>query len=288
MSKIAIFTPVNKRGAFIKALFVKLQQQTNNNFSWYVMENGSLESGWLKNESISSKSAFRIKYYNLHTIGKPYAFNTFLSVIDEPWFLTVDSDDFLEHTFIETRLKLIDRHAHTTDIFCCPRYNKYGLPIGRPLPEDDLVLDNVLNQPNRGDFSCLISSSFCSSYRNIIFPGEYFISELNFYLWLTAHNARVKFLTLPGYISGGYLNDGVTANVVSTLRACPRSTAFTYVTASQSRYLSSINRTRYRINLWRFTNNIDFLPAHYRPWAIDPLLRLFFKILSILSRFKKL
>ena len=277
MNNIAIFTPVSKRSDLIRRLYLNLHLQSDHNFTWYVIENGSNDSQWLADVHKYTKPGFDIRYSNQSTLGKPAAFNVFLSILEEQWFLTLDSDDQLTNDFIETRLRLINVHGADFDIFCTPRYDQDGKLIGKRLPETATRLNKVLNQPNRGDFSCLLRSSFCKAFRQSLFPHETFISELNFYLWLSEKQARVKYQNLPGYIAS-YRSDGLSSSLVRTLRSCPRSTALTYVTASQSPCLSRINKLRYRINLWRYIEDDYVIPSHFQPWAIDRLLRHMFKL----------
>ena len=100
--KITIFTPTYNRAYIIENLYNSLKRQTNKNFEWLVVDDGSTDNTEeLFNKWMSEENDFPIRYYKKENGGKCRAINTALDLAKGKLFFTVDSDDYLTDDAVE-------------------------------------------------------------------------------------------------------------------------------------------------------------------------------------------
>ena len=93
---ITVLTPSYNRAHLLPELFRSLCRQTDKLFDWLIIDDGStddteaLVNGW-----ISSPQPFRIRYLRQKNGGKNRAVNDGVRLIDTPFTMIVDSDDYL-------------------------------------------------------------------------------------------------------------------------------------------------------------------------------------------------
>ena len=104
--KITVFTPTFNRGYIIEQLYKSLRQQTNSNFEWLIVDDGSTDNTeelvrcWKK-----QNNHFEINYYKKCNGGKPRAINYGMQKAKGKYFFIVDSDDILLPNAIEKMFK---------------------------------------------------------------------------------------------------------------------------------------------------------------------------------------
>ncbi len=99
--KLTIFTPVYNRADLIDRLYESLSCQTNHNFIWLIVDDGSTDNLQQKVERLNKDSNFEIRYYYQKNQGKHVAHNTGVEKCDTELFFCVDSDDFLTEDAVE-------------------------------------------------------------------------------------------------------------------------------------------------------------------------------------------
>lgn len=93
---ITILTPTYNRSREIVNLFESLKMQTNKNFEWVIVDDGSNDDTDLVLNSIkNNESDFEIKIHRQDNGGKHRAINTGLNLVKGEWTFIVDSDDIL-------------------------------------------------------------------------------------------------------------------------------------------------------------------------------------------------
>lgn len=102
MAFITIFTPTYNRYSLIDNLYQSLLKQTQKNFEWLVVDDGSID-GTEKYFSgiLSKKQPFPIRYIRQENGGKHRAINRGVKVAKGDLFFIVDSDDTLLSNAIE-------------------------------------------------------------------------------------------------------------------------------------------------------------------------------------------
>lgn len=104
--KLTIFTPTYNRGYIINKLYQSLKRQTNFDFEWLVVDDGSTDNTeelfqqWIKEEN-----NFPVRYYKKENGGKCHAINYALDLAAGELFFTVDSDDYLTDDAVEKILQ---------------------------------------------------------------------------------------------------------------------------------------------------------------------------------------
>lgn len=100
--KITVFTPTYNRSRIIERLYKSLRRQTNMDFEWLIVDDGSSDN---TEEVIQSWQAenntFPIRYYKKENGGKCSAINMGLELAQGELFFTVDSDDYLTDDALE-------------------------------------------------------------------------------------------------------------------------------------------------------------------------------------------
>lgn len=99
---ITVFTPTYNRAYIIDKLYKSLLKQTDKNFEWLVVDDGSTD-GTEKyfSEIIENENPFGIVYVKQPNGGKHRAINRGLKLAKGELFFIVDSDDYLTNDAIE-------------------------------------------------------------------------------------------------------------------------------------------------------------------------------------------
>lgn len=94
--KFTIFTPTYNRAYILPRLYESLKEQTNKNFEWLIVDDGSTdETAKLVKKWKREENGFQIKYYFKENGGKPRAINFGIQFAHEKFFFMIDSDDYL-------------------------------------------------------------------------------------------------------------------------------------------------------------------------------------------------
>jgi len=102
MPFITVFTPTYNRKDLIDRLYQSLLQQTQKNFEWLIVDDGSSDGteNYFAN-LLSAKSPFQIRYIKQDNGGKHRAINNGVNNALGKLFFIVDSDDYLTPDAIE-------------------------------------------------------------------------------------------------------------------------------------------------------------------------------------------
>ncbi len=96
-----IFTPIYNRKHTIHRVWESLKNQTNKNFEWILIDNGSEDNVLPLLEEYKSKADFTVKIYKQENKGKYIAFNRVLDLAKGELLFPADSDDTFEPNLIE-------------------------------------------------------------------------------------------------------------------------------------------------------------------------------------------
>lgn len=103
---VTIFTPTYNRAYIIENLYRSLQRQTNKDFEWLIVDDGSTDN----TEAVIKRwqhecTDFPIRYYKKENGGKCRAMNYGVDLAEGSLFFNVDSDDYLTDDAIEKVIK---------------------------------------------------------------------------------------------------------------------------------------------------------------------------------------
>lgn len=102
---ITVFTPTYNRGYTLDNLFNSLLVQTNKNFEWLIVDDGSTDNTENIVNGFREVSTFKIRYIKKKNGGKHTAINCGVDLADGFLFFIVDSDDQLTKDAIEKLYK---------------------------------------------------------------------------------------------------------------------------------------------------------------------------------------
>lgn len=100
---VTVFTPVYNRAYIINDLYQSLQRQTNKEFEWIIIDDGSqdniieLVNKWIERDH----NEFAIRFYSVDNGGKHRAINKAVKIAQGDAFFIVDSDDYITDDAIE-------------------------------------------------------------------------------------------------------------------------------------------------------------------------------------------
>ncbi|MDE7248139.1 MAG: glycosyltransferase family 2 protein, partial [Lachnospiraceae bacterium] len=95
MSTVTIITPTYNRADFLPKLYDSLLRQTNPDFDWLVVDDGSDDgtSGLIR--QYMQEKRIRISYEKQQNAGKHTALNRGIAMTESELTFIVDSDDYL-------------------------------------------------------------------------------------------------------------------------------------------------------------------------------------------------
>ncbi|WP_404354090.1 glycosyltransferase family A protein [Exiguobacterium aurantiacum] len=108
MIDITILTPTYNRADTLKRLYESLLVQSQHNFQWLIVDDGSTDSTRDLISDLMNKKAIDINYVYQENGGKARALNTGFRSVETKVFAVVDSDDYLKSNAIETINKYLN------------------------------------------------------------------------------------------------------------------------------------------------------------------------------------
>lgn len=223
MINLTIFTPTYNRKQILQRCYAKLCDQTNKEFIWLIVDDGSTDNTNNEVEKWQKEDKIKIEYIKQQNGGKYKAVNTAVKNCKTELFAFCDSDDYYLPTTVEKLLNIWDKIKSDNKIsgIVARRGTQDGVAIGKKL--------NIANQ--KINFDTLVKKykfygDTCRMYRTdilkkVLYPelDEKFIPE-NVMLSQIDQNYDIYFINEPFSISE-YLEDGYTKNYMKLLNKNP-------------------------------------------------------------------
>ena len=215
--KLTIFTPVYNRSDKIGNLYESLVNQSNHDFVWLIVNDGSTDAiDYVINSFIEEKRV-DIKYYSQENQGKHVAHNFGVAHCETEYFACVDSDDILLPSAIDEILLFINSNDETLNLksICgIVSYRGYDSnnKIGNyPSSIEPTSLSELYSHKGMtGDTFLIFKTDIIKEYPFPVFKGERFLRESVSYDLI---DKKYKYLVLNKilYICK-YYEDGLTRN----------------------------------------------------------------------------
>jgi len=216
LKTLAIVTPTYNRANLITNAYQSLEKQTNKDFVWYVVDDGSTDNTVQVMDEIIKKSTFEIKYEKKSNGGKHTALNKAMEIVKEEIVLILDSDDMLTENAADTVIKDYEEIKNDNSI-CGLGYLKSDFNykvVGKQYTENGVVdsfTNQRLNKKTIGDKCEVFKTEILKKYPFPVFKGENFVSEATVWCKMSL-DYKMKFynkiIYLCDYQQGG-LSDGV-------------------------------------------------------------------------------
>lgn len=224
MEKLTIFTPTYNRAYILNQCYQSLKRQTNKNFIWLVIDDGSedhtrsLVEGWMQEHC-----DFKIDYIYKENGGMHTAHNIAYENSTTELTMCIDSDDYLADDAVEIILNQWNEFAN----------EKYAGMVGLDSYTDGTIVG--MNFPQK-----LKSSKFQNIHRNYKGDKKYIYRTAvfnNYPPYPVFENEKFTPLSLKYYLMDDkyelllinkvlcyveYLQDGSSKNIIESYRKNPR------------------------------------------------------------------
>lgn len=179
MKPITVFTPTYNRADLLPRCYASMVCQTNKDFIWLVIDDGSTDStkelveGWIR-----GTNEIEIQYYYKENGGLHTAYNEAIARIKTPLCVCIDSDDWMPSDAIE---KILDFWARNGSEYVAGIVGLDFTPddkvIGDPLPAQRTVniIDLLVGKYPivNGDRTNVVRTELYKKYAPMkVFPGE--------------------------------------------------------------------------------------------------------------------
>lgn len=222
MKKITIFTSTYNRAKLLKNAYNSLKNQSNKNFIWMIIDDGSTDSTEKIVEEFITENIIDVEYYKKDNGGKHSAYNEMLKYLKTEYVLiSLDSDDTLLPNAIEILENKINYIKENNCGIVTPRFinngkkmtKKYKSLIGKQISLKDALINNKLDI----ETELLFKSDYLKKFKFPIIKGEKFFTEAYIY-----YQMDEKMLWCKETISiDTYQSDGLTKNMMKNFKENP-------------------------------------------------------------------
>jgi len=160
MKKLTIFTPTYNRAGLLPKLYDSLKKQTNKDFIWLIVDDGSKDNTKELVEGFKKENIIEIDYHYKENGGKNTAMDYSHEVCTTDYIACVDSDDLVTEDCVEKLLNII------------PISDNYENCVGLLLPKKIINAKNVNYEWNVKDGELIYFSELYGEYG---YEGETFL-----------------------------------------------------------------------------------------------------------------
>lgn len=252
---ITIFTPTYNRAYTLPKLFESLQSQNSNNFEWLIVDDGSSDGTQELVEDFTTKADFKITYIYQENQGKHVAINTALKNINTQYFVTVDSDDFLEDDAIQTifiKLPLID--SENIIALASPiKILNHNTTTNKITTETVATsYEMIYRYKIHGEVTLIFKTELAKRFEYPSFSKEKFMLES---IVFNRMDKMYRFLYIPeSIVNAEYIPDGLTAQGKKKLIDNPKGAALAYKEKMNNFKIPLENRQMFAKNYWDYEN----------------------------------
>lgn len=214
--KLTILTPTYNRGYILDRLYMSLLNQTDNDFEWLIVDDGSTDDTLNIVESFKKDNKLKIRYIRQENGGKHRALNTGIREIESDLIFIVDSDDYLLPEAVYEISRIHQEFGYDKSICgysflrCFPNLNINGSKFKTSPYISDYVSCRI-NEGVDGDKAEVYKTSVLKKYPFLEVPNENFLFED--YVWIQMANSyKTVHVNISIYV-GDYLEDGLTKNI---------------------------------------------------------------------------
>lgn len=258
---MTILTPTYNRATTILNLYNSLENQTNSEFEWLIIDDGSTDDTDSLISELAKKTELDIRIIKKENGGKHSALNIGFKEAKHEWVFVVDSDDTLTRDSVEVISKIISYLPPDYNSICILRIYEDGGVIGDEFPDGMQTHHDRVYMNVKGDKADIFRKQVVVGFEFPEYQNENFMAESPLYTWLGA-NGKTKFVNFKGYVCK-YLEGGLSDQSIKNRYRCINSTLFVY----KDQYVTYDSRTlnaRAAINWWRFKLSRKHLTLDYR------------------------
>lgn len=218
MKTITVVTPTYNRANELEKAFNSLKEQTEKDFEWLVIDDGSTDNTEDVIKDFKKETNFDISYYKQDNQGKHIALNIAFKKVKTELLMILDSDDCLTRTAIEEILLIHNKYKDDDKVVAYVfQKGKLNAPTERitQVFKKEEFIDNyntyIINKEIKGDKEEVFKTKILKNYSYPQYLGEKFVGEG--VLWSKiSHNYDMvfcnKIIYLCEYLDGGLTKSG--------------------------------------------------------------------------------
>lgn len=237
---ITLFTPSYNRCSNLKKLYESLCKQTDKNFIWYIIDDGSNDNTAEYVDKIKKENIIEIMFQSKNNEGKHSTFNILFDTCKTDYFMCVDSDDYLLDNAVEIiNDKLLSYFENDIWGIVGPRVKENGNLYSNWMLNNNFKMKfcNLYSKYKYvGDTYIIIDVKKVKDYRFPIYNNEKLVPENVLYDFLD-EKYFVKTSNYCFYI-GEYKEDGYTKNGVKLLNNSPNGVCCSNISTFNNKYNS--------------------------------------------------
>ena len=210
---ITVLTPTYNRKYIIKKAYDSLVAQTNKDFEWLVIDDGSTDNTKELIDEFISENKVKIRYFHKKNGGKHTALNFGTNKAKGELILILDSDDYLSEDAIELVNKYWDKYKDNEKICGMTFLRKLKNPFYKEKLFSECISNVIDFKYNNGilaDMCEVMRTDILKKYPYPVFENEKFLSEVI----VTGEIAKkydTAYIPIEIYYTE-YLEDGLSLN----------------------------------------------------------------------------
>lgn len=230
MATLTVFTPLYNRKTTLKRTYESLCRQTNKDFIWLIIDDGSTDNPYEEIEKwLEKDNGFEIKYIFKENGGMHTAHNTAYENIDTELNVCIDSDDYMPDNAVELILDCWKENKDKgySGIIALDYGDSTKAVIGKELPKDkdSTTLMGYYNNGGSGDKKLIYRTDIIKSTPPYpVFENEKYVA-LAYKYHIIDEKYELKILNECVCIVD-YQADGSTANMLNQYIKNPKGFAF--------------------------------------------------------------
>lgn len=212
---LTILTSTYNRGGELMKLYRSLLKQTNYQFQWLVIDDGSTDGTEQKLKSVlDSQVPFTITYVRKNNGGKHTAINYSHKHIMGKYLVIIDSDDYLSTNAVDTVMKEWNLYSKDNDIVGITfQMGSVNGKVFDPLIKGEYISDfaTEMNRGLRGDHCETVRTDYFKDFMFPVFRNERFVAEAAMWYLITKHHKVVysdKIICYSKYLENGLTSKG--------------------------------------------------------------------------------
>jgi len=219
---VTVVTPTYNREEYLPSLFESLKLQSNHNFDWLIIDDGSTDNTESVVNSFKDDAPFPIEYIKKENGGKHTALNLAFKTVNARYTFIVDSDD----TLTADAIQLIYDNDQTimennlAGVAFLRGYTETNV-IGTAFPDNGIFndLDIRFRYKAIGDKAEVYRTDILKKHSFPVFENERFQGE-NYVWWQIAMEYDMLYVNSIVYITE-YLPDGLSKSGRKLRINCP-------------------------------------------------------------------
>lgn len=216
MSSITILTPTYNRAGLLPRLYESLLKQTDKDFEWLVIDDGSMDDTEKLIQQYCQNDAVKVSYEKQANAGKHTALNRGIARIRSELTFIVDSDDYLPEDAVEIILSCHRKYRETAGLcgYSFLRCHQDGRVNTAYFPEDGKIatyLEVRINGGIGGDKAEVFYTDILKQYPFPVYEGEKYMPEDVVWMQMSGPYRMVHLnqtVYICDYLEGGLTTTG--------------------------------------------------------------------------------